>query len=121
MYATHGHYLDLHLTIPRLESIAASAMGRLTKLGHDARSAADYETILAPLYAFYAGLAQGASAARARPRQQLLAHRVAARQRRPRGRTPRPTGYAGHRASAPPRPPPASCSAASPSRAPWRR
>jgi len=63
VYATHGHYLDLHLTIPRLESIAASAMGRITKLGQDARSAADYETILAPLYAFYAGLAQGASAA----------------------------------------------------------
>jgi hypothetical protein len=63
VYATHGHYLDLHLTIPRLESIAASAMGRITKLGQDAGSAADYETILAPLYAFYAGLAQGASAA----------------------------------------------------------
>jgi predicted phosphodiesterase len=63
VYATHGHYLDLHLTVPRLESIAASAMGRLTKLGHDARSAADYETILAPLYSFYAGLAQGTSAA----------------------------------------------------------
>src|SRR5215212_11587634 len=63
VYATHGHYLDLYLTVPRLESIAASAMGRLTKLGRSARSAADYETILAPLYAFYAGLAQGASAA----------------------------------------------------------
>jgi predicted phosphodiesterase len=63
VYATHGHYLDLHLTIPRLESIAASAMGRITKLGQEADSAADYETILAPLYAFYAGLAQGASAA----------------------------------------------------------
>jgi predicted phosphodiesterase len=62
VYATHGHYLDLHLTVPRLESIAASAMGRLTKLGRSARSAADYEIILAPLYAFYAGLAQGASA-----------------------------------------------------------
>jgi hypothetical protein len=62
VYATHGHYLDLHLTVPRLESIAASAMGRLTKLGRTAQSAADYETILAPLYAFYAGLAQGASA-----------------------------------------------------------
>src|SRR3954453_2677896 len=63
VYATHGHYLDLHLTVPRLESIAATAMGRLTKLGQEAASAADYETILAPLYAFYAGLAQGASAA----------------------------------------------------------
>ena len=62
VYATHGHYLDLHLTIPRLESIAASAMGRLTKLGRSVESAADYETILGPMYAFYAGLAQGASA-----------------------------------------------------------
>src|SRR3954468_20306343 len=63
VYATHGHYLDLRPPIPRLESIAASAMGPLTKLGQEAASAADYETILAPLYAFYAGLAHGASAA----------------------------------------------------------
>ena len=62
VYATHGHYLDLHLTVPRLESIAASAMGRATGLGKATRSPRDYETILAPLYAFYAGLAQGASA-----------------------------------------------------------
>ena len=63
VYATHGHYLDLHLTIPRLESIAASAMARITRRGKSAQSAADYEAILAPLYAFYAGLAQGATAA----------------------------------------------------------
>jgi predicted phosphodiesterase len=63
VYATHGHYLDLHLTVPRLEAIAAAGMGRVTGFGKAARSAADYETILAPLYAFYGGLAQGASAA----------------------------------------------------------
>jgi predicted phosphodiesterase len=63
VYATHGHYLDLHLTIPRLESIAASAMARVTGRGKSSQSAADYEAILAPLYAFYAGLAQGASPA----------------------------------------------------------
>jgi hypothetical protein len=63
VYATHGHYLDLHLTIPRLESIAASAMARLTGRGKSSESAADYEAIMAPLYAFYAGLAQGASPA----------------------------------------------------------
>jgi hypothetical protein len=62
VYATHGHYLDLHLTVPRLEAIAASAMGRVTGVGKDARSAGDYETILAPLYDFYDGLAQAASA-----------------------------------------------------------
>jgi predicted phosphodiesterase len=63
VYATHGHYLDLHLTIPRLESIAASAMARLTGRGKSSESAADYEAIMGPLYAFYAGLAQGASPA----------------------------------------------------------
>jgi hypothetical protein len=62
VYATHGHYLDLHLTVPRLESIAASAMSRITGLGKTPASAADYETILAPMYSFYSGLAQGASA-----------------------------------------------------------
>src|SRR5215210_3136315 len=63
VYATHGHYLDLQLTIPRLESIAASAMARVTGRGKGSRSASDYEAIMAPLYAFYAGLAQGGSPA----------------------------------------------------------
>ena len=62
VYATHGHYLDLHLTVPRLESIAASGMGRVTGLGKETSSASDYETILGPMYSFYTGLAQGASA-----------------------------------------------------------
>jgi predicted phosphodiesterase len=63
VYATHGHYLDLHLTIPRLESIAASAMARVTGRGKGSGSASDYEAIMGPLYAFSAGLAQGASPA----------------------------------------------------------
>jgi Calcineurin-like phosphoesterase superfamily domain len=63
VYATHGHYLDLHLTVPRLESIAASAMARLTGRRGDIRSADGYEAVLAPLYGFYDGLAQGASGA----------------------------------------------------------
>jgi Calcineurin-like phosphoesterase superfamily domain len=63
VYATHGHYLDLHLTVPRLESIAASAMARVTGRGSDSRSAADYEAVLAPMYGFYDGLAQAASGA----------------------------------------------------------
>jgi UDP-2,3-diacylglucosamine pyrophosphatase LpxH len=62
VFATHGHYLDLYLTVPRLESIAASVMGRLTGRGSRCRSADDFEAVLAPLYGFYAGLAQGASA-----------------------------------------------------------
>src|SRR5918992_101748 len=63
VYATHGHYLDLHLTVPRLESIAASALARVTGRGRDPGSAAGYEAVLAPLYGFYDGLAQGASGA----------------------------------------------------------
>jgi hypothetical protein len=61
VYATHGHYLDLDLTIPRLESLAASVMGRLTGRGRDCRSAADYEAVLGPIYAFYERLAEGAA------------------------------------------------------------
>jgi hypothetical protein len=64
VYATHGHYLDLHLTVPRLESLAASAMARVTGRGSDPRSAADYEAVLGPMYAFYDGLAQAAPGAR---------------------------------------------------------
>jgi predicted phosphodiesterase len=62
VYATHGHYLDLHLTVPRLESIGATAMGRLTRRGPTAASAADYEAVLAPMYAFFHGLAEAAPA-----------------------------------------------------------
>jgi Calcineurin-like phosphoesterase len=61
VYATHGHYLDLHLTVPRLESIGASAMGRITGRNRQCDTAADYEAVLAPMYAFLAGLAEGAS------------------------------------------------------------
>ena len=60
VFATHGHYLDLHLTVPRLESIAAAAMGRMTRRGHSVASAADYEAVLAPMYAFYDRLADAA-------------------------------------------------------------
>ena len=60
VYATHGHYLDLDLTIPRLESVVASVMGRITGRGRNCSSAADYEAVLGPIYAFYERLADGA-------------------------------------------------------------
>ncbi|HZO36245.1 MAG TPA: metallophosphoesterase [Solirubrobacteraceae bacterium] len=53
VYATHGHYLDVHTPIPVLERLAAGAMTRLA--GAPPRLGArpeDYERILAPLYAF---------------------------------------------------------------------
>ena len=36
VYATHGHYLDLDLTVPRLESIAALGDGRSLAAGANA-------------------------------------------------------------------------------------
>jgi predicted phosphodiesterase len=64
VYAIHGHYLDVHLTAPRLESIAASVMARVA-VGRSpgCRSVADYEAALGPLYAFFDELAQGAGSA----------------------------------------------------------
>jgi hypothetical protein len=59
VYATHGHYLDVALTVPRLESIAASAMARISGRRAACRSPDDYEAVLAPLYAFFFGLTQG--------------------------------------------------------------
>ena len=32
VYATHGHYADLHLTMPTLERLAAGVMGRIVGL-----------------------------------------------------------------------------------------
>jgi len=65
-YATHGHYLDAHMTIPRLEAIAVSATARATGgLPRGRRTPGDYEATLTPLYAFAYALAQGSARARA--------------------------------------------------------
>jgi predicted phosphodiesterase len=61
VYLTHGHYLDMHLTIPRLEALAASGLARVTGRSRDCGSVADYEAVLAPLYSFTHALAQGAA------------------------------------------------------------
>jgi hypothetical protein len=61
VYATHGHYLDLHLTVPRIESIIASVMGRVTGRIRGGHAPADYEAVLAPMYAWFHGVAQSAS------------------------------------------------------------
>jgi hypothetical protein len=60
-YATHGQYLDLYLTVPRVESIVASAVCRLSGHSPDCSGAADFEAVMAPIYGFHAGLAEGAS------------------------------------------------------------
>jgi predicted phosphodiesterase len=63
VYATHGHYLDLHLTVPRLESIIVSVVGLATgRRRPSCRTVADYEAVVGPLYALLYGIAQGARA-----------------------------------------------------------
>jgi predicted phosphodiesterase len=61
IYATHGQYLDLYLTVPRLESIAASAVSRLIGRRDDPAGADGFEAVLAPIYGFHAGMAEGAA------------------------------------------------------------
>ncbi len=61
VYATHGHYLDLHLTVPTLERLGAALMRRVVDLDAGGPgSAEDYEMALAPLYACIHAIAQRA-------------------------------------------------------------
>ncbi len=53
VYATHGHYLDCHLTVPTIERLSVGFMSRL--LGRPAssfRGVADYEAVTSPMYAW---------------------------------------------------------------------
>ncbi len=65
VWATHGHYADLHLTVPRLESIFAHAVGRMVGAGKRGPSLETYEATVAPVYAFSHAIAQSAPAQRA--------------------------------------------------------
>jgi predicted phosphodiesterase len=73
VYATHGHYLDRHLTIPTFERMALAAVERAIGPPPDASTdplAAptgpadpdEYERAQAPVYAFLFALAQGTEA-----------------------------------------------------------
>jgi hypothetical protein len=59
VYATHGHYLDRHTTVPTLERLAIGAVARMAgEPPGGPLSAEDYEARLGPVYAWldaYAG------------------------------------------------------------------
>ena len=59
VYALHGHYADLHTTVPTFERLAAGAMARWVAPVPSRRATPDdYEAVLAPLYAWMHALAQ---------------------------------------------------------------
>jgi predicted phosphodiesterase len=71
VYATHGHFLDRHLTVPTFERLAVAAVERvlagskepdstegLASFEAGAASPDDYERAQAPVYAFLFALAQ---------------------------------------------------------------
>jgi hypothetical protein len=66
VYATHGHYLDAHGTIPTFERLAAGLMSRLSGAVPATGAAPDdYEAVLAPIYAWIDSAAQRARPGRA--------------------------------------------------------
>jgi UDP-2,3-diacylglucosamine pyrophosphatase LpxH len=61
VYATHGHYLDCHLTVPTLERLSIGAMSRLLRRPADAFGAVeDYEGVTAPVFAWRDAVARTA-------------------------------------------------------------
>jgi hypothetical protein len=59
VYAIHGHYSDLHTTVPTFERLAAGAMARwVVNLPEHGATADDYEAALSPMYAWMHALTQ---------------------------------------------------------------
>ena len=60
VYATHGHYLDSHVTMPTIERITVAAVDRLAGRPTGVRTSPhDYEQVHAPVYDLIFSLAQG--------------------------------------------------------------
>jgi hypothetical protein len=70
VWATHGHYLDVHMTVPSIERLGAGAMRRIVSPPQNGSSppasAEEYEAILTPIYAWLHAVAQGATPGRGR-------------------------------------------------------
>ncbi len=61
VYATHGHYLDCHVTVPTVERLAVGAMSRVLRRPPRAFTGPDdYEAVMGPLFAWIDAVAQQA-------------------------------------------------------------
>jgi hypothetical protein len=58
VYATHGHYMDAHLNLPRAECLAIATLLRLSRQLPETAAPGDYERVVRPLYGFFFGAAQ---------------------------------------------------------------
>jgi predicted phosphodiesterase len=59
VYAMHGHYLDVHLTVPTLERLGVGTMGRLLERPAGTLDTVDgYEAVTAPIYAWRDAMAR---------------------------------------------------------------
>jgi hypothetical protein len=58
VYATHGNYLDRHVTVPSLERLGIGAMSRLIGSTGGESTVDDYEAVTAPIYAWVQAVAQ---------------------------------------------------------------
>jgi predicted phosphodiesterase len=68
VYAMHGHYLDVHNTVPSFERLAIGAVQRFAgRLPKGRLTAEDYESALGPVYALTYAMAQSARAGGAAP------------------------------------------------------
>jgi hypothetical protein len=65
VYATHGHYMDCHMSLPRMECVAAAATMRTLRPLPEQPAPTDYENVLRPVYELTYGLAQGGTPKRA--------------------------------------------------------
>jgi predicted phosphodiesterase len=61
VYATHGHYLDCHLTIPTMERLGIGVTARALRRPTDAfTTVGDYEAVTAPVFAWIDAVARQA-------------------------------------------------------------
>jgi UDP-2,3-diacylglucosamine pyrophosphatase LpxH len=81
VYATHGHYMDCHMSLPRIECVAAAALMRTFGPLPNSASPRDYERVLRPLYGFSFSLAQAGLARKATRPSEGAWRRISGRNR----------------------------------------